>query len=57
MIAERVSEISCNKEEFIEAILLYSEAPKNNGYTSSLNFQQEQLKRKSRVGKKNVVLV
>ena len=57
MIVERVSEISCNKEEFIQAILLYSEAPKNNGYTPSLNFQQEQLKRKSLVRKGNVVSV
>ena len=55
MIAERISEISSNKEEFIQAIQLYSEAPKNNGYTSSLNFQQEQLK--SRVRKRNMVPV
>ena len=55
MIAKRVSEISCNKGEFKKAIPLYNEALKNSGYASSLTFQQEQSKRKSRARKRNVI--
>ena len=55
MIAKRVSEISYNEDEFKKAIPLYNEALKNSGYASSLTFQQEQPKRKSRARKRNVI--
>ena len=52
---KRVSEISYNEDEFKKAIPLYNEALKNSGYASSLTFQQEQPKRKSRARKRNVI--
>ena len=54
MIAKRVFEISYNEDEFRKAILLYYEALKNNGYVSSLTFQQEQPQRKSQAIEKKM---
>ena len=54
MIAKRVFEISYNEDEFKKAILLYNEALKNNGYVSSLTFQQEQPQRKSQAIEKKM---
>ena len=47
-INRRISDISCNKEEFDKAIPMYEEALKRSGYNQNMSYQEPQKQKRSR---------
>ena len=54
MINKRISELSCNKDEFNKAKLTYESALKESGYTTTMTYEKEQ-KNKNRKRKRKVI--
>ena len=53
MIGRRISEISCNEEEFMKVKPAYDEALKRSGFSDGIEFQQDNEKTRRR--KRNIV--
>ena len=44
MINKRLSELSCNKDEFDKAKLLHDKSLQENGYKTSMSYTQTEVK-------------
>ena len=51
MISKRISEISCDKQEFEKAKDVYNEALEKSGYNQKLKYQNQHVNRSSRKSK------